>query len=164
MSGRPIIDAVVEAGLVPDTALDELARWGVHITAQRKPELDNPQAVALHLMQALESDEQVRVDETDLDLLQRYLNPKHQLQGRLIIKEGKSHTTAPISFCLTSLGEYAIPWTDDETPEVLANGESHLKWDSAEGKKDIYFSGVREVFFGSRKAFVVCTPSTLEEK
>jgi len=160
MSGRPIINAVVEAGLVPEEALNELARWGVHVTATRKPELDTPAAVAQHLMEAMESDDQMRVDETDLDLLQRYLDPKHQKQGRLIIKSGAQHTTCALSFCLTSLGEYAIPWTDAETPEVLANGESHLKWGD---DKDIYFSAVREVFFGSRKAFVVCTPSPVEK-
>jgi hypothetical protein len=160
---RPIIDAVVEAGLVPDAALDELARWGVHITAKPDPTIDTPAAVAEHLMSALESDEQVRVDETDLDLLQRYLDPKHQRRGRLIIREGKDHTTMTVSFCLTSLGDYALPWTDEETPGVLANGESHLKWQDGERQRDIYFSSVREVFFGRRKAFVICSPSTVEE-
>jgi hypothetical protein len=158
MSTRPIIDAVVEAGLVPSDTLDELARWGIHVTAERRPELNNPQSIATHLKEALESEAQVRIDETELDLLHKYLNPKHQKQGRLIIKEDKSHTTTNISFCLTDLGEYAIPWTDEDVPEVLANGQTHLKWQDGEVARDVYFTDVREVFFGTRKAFAICTP------
>lgn len=154
-----IASAVVEAGLVPEGALNELARWGVHITAvPRENILQSPQAVVEHIRKAYESEEQVRIDETDLDMLTRYLDRKYQKQGRLILKQGKKHSTLTISFCLTELGEYAIPWTEADSPELLSNGETHLRWESEEGPIDVYFEDVRELFFGERKAFAVCTP------
>lgn len=157
---KPVVEAVVEAGLVPDDALDEMARWGIHVTAVPNERiLRSPEAVVTHIREALESEEQVRIDQTDLDLLTRYLDKKHQRQGRLIIKEGKRHQTVNVSFCLTKLGEYAIPWTEPEEPEVLANGETHLKWKDTDGTEyDVRFIDVRELFFGSKKAFAVCIP------
>jgi len=157
---KPVVDAVVEAGLVPDEALDEMARWGIHITSVPNERiLRSPQAVVEHIRAALESEDQVRVDQTDLDLLTRYLDKKHQRQGRLVLKDGKRHTNVNISFCLTQLGEYAIPWTDEETPDVLVNGETHLKWTDVDGTEyDVRFVDVRELFFGNKKAFAVCIP------
>jgi hypothetical protein len=156
---KPVANAVVEAGLVPEEVLDEMARWGVHITAVPKENiLQSPQAVVEHIRRAYESEEQVRIDETDLDLLSRYLDQKHQKSGRLILKDGKQHKTVNVSFCLTELGEYAIPWTEPETPDILFNGETHLKWQDGEEQRDVYFEDVRELSFGSRKAFAVCTP------
>lgn len=162
---RPIINAVVEAGLVPSEALDELAQWGIHITADRDLSLSTPEAIAKHLRDAIESEEQVRIDETDLDLLHTYLDTKHQKKGRLILKEGKRHTTSFVTFCLTPMGGYAIPWTDEDFPDILINGQTHLRWqDEGDSEAhDVYFSDLREVFFGGRKMFVVCTPAKEEE-
>jgi hypothetical protein len=157
---KPVVEAVVEAGLVPEEALDELARWGVHIKAVPNERiLHSPEAVVNHLREALESEEQVRIDQTDLDLLTRYLDKNNQKRGRLILKEGKQHTTVNVSFCLTQLEEYAIPWTDPDEPDILVNGESHLKWTDDDGTEyDVRFIDVRELFFGSKKAFAVCIP------
>lgn len=161
---KPIAVAAVEAGLVPGSALDELARWGVHVTAEPKENiLQSPESVVAHLREALEGEAQVRIDETDLDILHCYLSPDTQKKGRLILKEGKRHSTMPISFCLTKMGDYAIPWTDSDTPEVLANGETHLRWEDEDGVHDVYFLDVREVFFGTKKAFAICTPVKDEE-
>lgn len=157
---RHVADAVVRAGLVDESVLDEFARWGVHITAvPDKGILSDSAAVVEHIREAIEGEDMVRIDETDLDLLRRYLDRKHQKEGRLILKEGKKHQTLNITFCLTELGEYAIPWVDEDTPDVLTNGQTHLKWNDGEKDRDIYFSDVRELCYGSRKAFIVCEPN-----
>ncbi len=157
---KPVVSAVVEAGLVDESILNEMARWGIHVTAKPDEEiLLDKAAVVERIREAIESSDQVRIDETELDLLSRYLDKAHQKSGRLIIKEGKRHQTMKVTFCLTHLGEYAVPWTEEDTPDILMNGESHLKWVEGEKQHDIYFTDVREVFFGTRKAFVVCTPS-----
>jgi hypothetical protein len=155
---KSVAKAVVEAGLVDDSVLGEMRRWGVPLPDAEAQEsvLRNKDTVLLHIREAIESEDQVRMDETELDLLSRYLDKKNQLHGRLILKEGKKHQTTNVSFCLTTLGEYAIPWTDDDEPEILVNGETHLKWEDEEGKHDVHFSSYRSVYFGNRKAFVVC--------
>lgn len=158
---RPIANAVVQAGLIDDSVLDEMARWGIHITAvPDQGILSNAQSVVDHIREAIEGEDQVRIDETDLDILRRYLDRKQQKTGRLILRdEDKHQTTMKVNFCLTEMGEYAIPWTDGEVPTLLINGESHLKWNDGEKERDIYFFSLRELYYGSRKAFVVCAPS-----
>lgn len=159
---RPVADAVVRAGLVDESILDELARWGIHITAvPDKMILNDPVAVVAHIREAIEGEDQVRIDETDLDILHRYLDKAYQKKGRLILKEGKRHQTLNITFCLTPMGEYAIPWVDEETPDIFANGETHMKWKDGETEHDVYFTDVRELYYGRRKAFVIC--ETMEE-
>lgn len=151
--------AVVEAGLVDEETLREMRRWGLPVPeVSPSADLQDQEAVLAHVREAIESPTHVRVEETELDLMNRYLDQRYQKQGRLILKEGKRHQTISVAFCLTLLGEYAIPWTDADSPDVLANGETHLKWeDEATGTKhDVYFSHVREVSFGDRKAFAVC--------
>lgn len=161
---KQVVDAVVEAGLIDSSILDEMARWGIHVTSAPNAQIANdPKAVVEHIRQAIESNDQVRMDETELDLLTRYLDRKHKKTGRLTVKEGKKHHTHSVDFCVTHTGEYAIPWTEeDETPHVLANGETHLKWEADGVQHDVYFTEVREVFFGKKKAFAVCT--ALKEK
>lgn len=159
-----VAKAVVEAGLVDDVVLAEMHRWGLPVPrGEQLPTVSySTQAVIEHIREAIESEDNVRMDETDLDLLQLYLDKSNQKQGRLIVKEGKSHQTVDIVFCLTRMGEYAIPWTDNADPEILANGETHLKWAVDEEEvRDVYFSRIRPVYFGSRKAFIVCEVSNV---
>ena len=157
---RPVAEAVVEAGLIDESVLKEMKRWGMTVEAEPDEKLlGDMEATLQHIREAIESQEQVRIDETDLDLLCRFLDKEHKQSGRLIVKEGKRHQTMKVEFCRTHAGEYAIPWSDEETPYVLANGETHLKWEAEGVQHDIYFMEVREVFFGKKKAFAVCTPS-----
>ena len=161
---RPIADAVVRAGLVDDNVLQQMARWGIQITAVPDEKiLRDPQSVIEHIRNAIESKAHVSVDETDLDLLRRFLSKEHQKQGRLIVKEGRSHSTQNIVFCMTQMGECAIPWTDDEEPYVMVNGETHLKWADDEGDHDVTFLDMRTVSFGNKRMFVVCTMEELDD-
>ena len=155
---KSVAKAVVEAGLVDEEILGEMARWGVPVPAAevRQDVLRSKETVLEHIREAIEGEDQVRIDETELDLLSRYLDKEHQKTGRLILKEGKKHKTVSVTFCLTTLGECAIPWTDDEDPEILVNGETHLKWTDDDGDHDVSFSAYRNVHFGNRRAFAVC--------
>ena len=156
---REIAEAVVRAGLVSEDSLNEMARWGIHITAIPNAQILNDHAAVVeHIREAIEGESQIRIDETDLDLLSRYLNPKYQKEGRLILKEGDNHTTLKISFCMTLMGDYAIPWTDEDTPDVIYNGESHLKYKDEIGEHDVYFCDAHELYLGKHKAFAVCVP------
>jgi len=154
---KTIAKAVVEAGLVAADSLDEMARWGVHINVEPQDGFTAAEDVVVHLRDAYEGSEHVSLEETDLDMLRRYLDKKHQKAGRLILREGKRHRTVQVNFCLTRLGEYAIPWTDAESPDLLSNGETHLRWEEGGEVHDVYFFDYRELYFGARKAFVVCS-------
>ncbi len=163
---KPVAKAVVETGIVDSDFVKEAKRWGAPIqdpgtgeSPKVLPELKgNRDAQVAHIREALEGEGHVRIDECDLDLLRMYLDSSHQKEGRLVLKEGKNHSTKKVSFCITPMGEYAIPWTDRDTdPAILYNGETHLKWEDSEGKQhDVWFEGARSVMFGDQQAFVVC--------
>jgi hypothetical protein len=155
---KVIAKAVVEAGLVPSESLDELARWGVHINVEPQEGFHDAEDVVSHIREAYEGSGQVSLDETDLDMLRRYLDKDHQKCGRLVLREGVKHRSLAVRFCLTCLGEYAIPWVDEESPSILVNGHTHLRWDDGGVQRDVKFSDYRELFYGAKKAFVVCTP------
>ena len=163
---KSVAKAVIETGIIDEDTLREMHRWGVPIQdpgTGDMPAVDETiagdrQRIVEHIREALESEEQVRVDETDLDLLRTYLDENHQKTGRLILKEEGKHSSKKISFCITPMGEYAIPWTDPTTePSIIYNGSSHLRWEDKEGTKhDVYFTEARDVFFGEHRAFIVC--------
>lgn len=151
--------AIIEAGLLDSNTINEIRKWGLPVPAASVLEdiAQDKDEVLAHIREALEGPDQVRMEETDLDLLTRYLSLKHQKRGRLILKEGSEHRTLVTTFCLTPLGEYAFPWTAADSPEILVNGESHLKWVAEDGTKhDVYFSTLREMHLGAVKMFVVC--------
>jgi hypothetical protein len=155
--------AVLQAGVVKPEEAREIQRWGLPVEPD-DPEEPSPttaeEAVAM-IREALESREQVEVRRTDLDIMKRYIE-KHE-EARLYVTEESTNarTNFKVSFCITSMGEYAMPWTwhGDTIEGLLTNGLSYLRT----GDKKIYFSDVRELFFGKHKAFIICTPSTEEE-
>lgn len=164
---KSIAKAVVETGIVDSDFVSEAKRWGAPIqdpgTEEGPPTplpgmVGNRDAQVAHIREALEGESQVRINECDLDLLRLYLDDTKQKEGRLILKEGKKHATKKITFCLTPMGEYAIPWVDsDADPVVLYNGETHLRWEDSDGKQhDVTFVDARPVMFGDQQAFIVC--------
>jgi hypothetical protein len=165
---KPLAKAIVETGLVDPSIIQEMKRWGAPIYDPGTEEEPVPGAKTLataddlvaHIREALESMEQVRIDETDLDLLHRYLDKKHQKEGKLLLRSGGKRQSKLVSFCITPTGEYALPWTDrDLEPSILYNGETHLKWSDNGVPVDVRFSDARDVFFGTQRAFVVCEVS-----
>ena len=159
---RPVAVAVIRAGLVPEEVLAEFKRWKLPISVvveEPKDVLQDPKQIVNVIRDALESAEQVHVRDTDLDILQRFLDPQYQRMGKLIIKDGDEKATAKVNFCLTPLGEYTIPWRSDSIFDLMTNGETHLRYSDPDGTShSVHFSDVREVFIGDRKAFMVCTP------
>lgn len=159
---RPVAKAVIRAGLVPPDVLAQMKKWGVLDAEEVKVDqiLDTPEQIVAHIQEALESKAQVEICESDLDILQRYLSKEHQQEGRLHLRDGERRELVKVNFCLTKMGEYAIPWLDEENPQLLANGESFLRHreEGEEKSKDVYFVDIRELYFGDRKAFIVCVP------
>lgn len=147
-----ISEAVVVTGLVGEEQLREYARWGMR-NEFPKETVESVDDVEQTLREALESEEQVEVRETDMDVLRQYL--RTQKKGKLhLVASRESKADVDIIFGQNARGEYLIPWRAERIEEMITNGLSYLLDD----RKRIHFASVREVFFGERKAFMVCVP------
>lgn len=159
---RPITYAVVKAGLVSEGALAELKRWGMPVEVMPVDEseiIDDPKKIVEIIQEALESHAQVRVQDTDLDILHRFLDPSYQREGKLVIAPRSTDASFRTLFCFTAMGEVAIPWRSESIYDLMTDGDTYFAWtDNAGTQRKSYFSDVRELFVGDRKAFMVCTP------
>ncbi len=164
---RPLSKAVIRTGLLDEDQLGEMRRWklpvAIEVVEGEGEVINDPEMIVKIIQDALESGEQVRVQDTDLDIVQRWVDPKNQVTGKLIMKEGEERATRKLIFCWTVMKEVAFPWTSEGIVDLLCNGETHLKFEGPDGtKRKLYFTDVRELYIGDTKAFVVC--STYEEK
>lgn len=155
---RPLAKAVIRAGLVDESVLSELKRWGCPIETSADGEaIEDPDLVIRVLQDALDSYEQVRLQDTDLDIVQRWVDPGNQVEGRLTMIDDELRATRKVIFCWTVMKEIALPWNADSIVDLLTNGETHLKYEDELGKHKVYFSDARELYIGDTKAFVVCS-------
>ena len=159
---KPIAVAVVCSGLVSSETLSEIRRWGLPIDfVEPDRVISNPRQIADLIQNALEGEDQVKISETDLDVLTRFLDPKHQREGTLVVRSGDQKSTSKVLYCVTPLGEFAIPWVSESISDLMTNGQTYLRFKTCEGENEhVKFIDVREVFFGDRKAFMVCAPAT----
>lgn len=158
---KAIAVAVVSSGLVSPETLAEIRRWGLPIDfIEPSKVLNDPRQIIDLIQNALESADQVKISETDLDVLTRFLDPKYQREGTLVIKDGDQKVSNKVLYCVTPLGEFAIPWMSESIADLMTNGHTYLRCGSGEGTEHVKFFDVREVFFGEKKAFMVCAPVT----
>ena len=155
---------ILKSGILEENTLAEFRRWKLPL-----PEAEDttnallsdvkisPENLAQLLERAMQEEGYVLTRETDLDALPRFLNS---------MRPGVLHLTTPdvigaeirvmVGKQVTGkLTEYIIPWNADTITEWLMNGETYLE---VEGKK-VFFSSVRELFFGGTKAFLLCADS-----
>lgn len=155
---RPLGVAVIRAGLVPEETLIEMRRWGLPVQVVESDEvIEDPDMVVKVLQDALESGEQVRMQDTDLDIVQRWVDPDNQIEGKLIIKDTEGHkSTVKVIFCWTVMKEVALPWKSESISELLLDAESYLRYNDEAGQPHkLFFTDVRELYIGDTKAFVV---------
>ena len=162
---RPLAKAVIKAGLVSKDSLAELRRWGVAVEVQEVEPLDDLDEVVVILRNALEGSEQVRLQEADIDVLRRFLDPVHQRRGRLTVKDEGASSTFQVTFCVTCMGEYAIPWKSEGIRDMITFGNSFLRFEGEDGEeKTVHFMDARESYFGERCTFMICSPETPNER
>jgi hypothetical protein len=154
MSDRALTLTVIKSGLVTPDVLTEIRRWGLplQIVEESKVLTDHTEIVN-RIREALEGEDLVETRDTDLDILRRYL--EKQKSGRLHISDGEETTSFPITYCITDIGSYVLPWRSEGIKELMTNGRTYLHTDT--GK--IYFQSVSELFFGEHKAFMVGVPA-----
>jgi hypothetical protein len=154
--------AVLQAGIVPETMLKELERWGLSVPPTI---IEENQRLALeNIREALESRELVEVRITDLDALRSY--HERSRTGRLYFgahRNGtkKTPTFVEVTFVRTAAGDYLIPWTHEDIYDLMLDDTTYLK---PVGEPRVYFSDVSELYYGRRKFFMVCRPAPEEVK
>jgi len=160
---RPLGKAVVRTGLVSKDALLELRRWGlpVEIAEEEVPPIEDLETVVTVIREALDGSEQVRIQESDIDILRRFLDPKYQRRGTLTVKDGKARTSFEVSFCLTPMGEFVVPWKSEAIRDMVLMGESFIRFEDRGEEKKVHFLDARDYYFGNQRAFMVCTPESM---
>jgi hypothetical protein len=152
--------AVAASGAIDEGMLQELQKWKVPLNLPDTVELETDvDAVISRIQEAISDKEMVEIRDTDLDLLKRFLRDRKKGRLYLVSDSTGEKTNFTIRYCVTSTGEYAIPWESESIEDMLVADGSYLKTD--EGR--VYFHTVRECFFGEHKAFIVCS-GTLEKK
>lgn len=157
MDGGPATQAMLETGLVDEGALRQLRKWGLlqEDTPPVHQEMSADRVVA-RIQEALEGPEAVSIRDTDLDAVSKFLNDKQSGKLHLPVPEDENKTTGvPVEFYITKFGEYLLPWKSEGIQTLLTDRRTYLK---QAGKPRVYFEDVRELFYGGKKAFVVCTP------
>jgi hypothetical protein len=153
---RAAARAVVESGIVDADALAQLHRWGYALDLVPGTEpVASASALARKILDAVESEDAVELRSTDLDIIKEY--SKASRRARLHLPGADDKTVGlPVEYCVTKMGEIVIPWTSEDINDLLLDDRTYLK---PTGESRIYFADVRELFYGDKKAFVVCTPA-----
>lgn len=145
--------AVLQTGIVPKTAVDELSRWGVEMP--EKVELVEDRQEALEgIREVIESSELVVMRTTDLDALRFY--KENEETGRLYYASASGTTFINVSFAKNPFGHYLIPWKDEDIYELMIAEDTYLK---PKNEERVYFADVHELYYGEQKAFMVCIPA-----
>ncbi len=166
---RPVGIAAIRAGIIPEEALDEFQRWG----ALPKPDehelhpFEDIEQAVIAIQDALDSEEQVRLQTTDLDLLRWYLDKNNHIKGRLVVVNGLTgkRATKTITFAIAPPAQkYVIPWSDESIEEVLTNGQTYLSYKKDDTNVRVYFDAAEDMYFGEVKVFVVCSGKEIQDE
>jgi hypothetical protein len=153
----PVTTAVLQAGIVSSEVIDEMNRWGLPVKFVETPRfLNTLEDIVDCLREAVESDENVKLRDTELDAMNFYL--AHNKPGKLTFRdqEADRNVSVQVQYAVTPGGRYLIPWTDESIVDKLVDQGTTL---NAGGKK-VAFEEVEELFFGGVKAFVSAKPVT----
>lgn len=159
----PLTAAVLKTGLLDPAMLAEMRRFRVPIDLEAVPD-PKPQSVeeiTEILEQALQSEGLVITRETDLEILRQYGDTVQlgMLHIEVEFDGAVQATDIEVSYGRTLTGDYIIGWKSESIQDMLANGRTYL----VEKGRHIFFGDARELFFGERKAFLVCAPATVED-
>lgn len=157
-----ITRAIVRSGLIPTENLAEFRKWGLPIPKDEEipPAPTDPEKLVQQLDQALQQEDMVIIRETDLNVVHTYLKTMKAGTLHLVMDDDMVRGEFPVAYGVTETGEYIMPWQAEAIDDMMVNGLTYLL--TTEDKK-VYFNTVRELFFGTQKAFMLCKVSSIEE-
>ena len=160
---RPLAEAAIKIGLVDDESLAQFKRWGMVPKDMTSGSVDDPQEAVGLIQDALETEEQVRLQYTDLDVLQYFMDKKNQIRGQLVLidTETNQRGTKTVVFAIRQLqgrSQYIIKWMSDAVTELLTNGRSYLRWTSPDTGESCRarMLDYDDLYFGDTRMFLVC--------
>ena len=151
MSGEKT-KSILKAGIVPDEVVQEVERWSG--TLPDVTPTDDLDEALESIREAVEGPDGVEIRQTDLDALAFYHS--HKTRGRLYFSEGKKTTFVEVEYAQDKLGNYLIPWRDEDISDVMLDDTTYLK---PTGGGRVYFVDVRSLHFGENKVFMSAVPS-----
>lgn len=150
---KPLASAILKSGIIGPEVLVEFRKWGFPFEEDPSTTFSTPTDVVESLEAALQSEGLVIERVTDIDVTKQYLGTTKV--GTLHVEIEGEVADFPIPYGRTPMGEYIIPWRGDNVTSEMTNGLTYLRTDGG----DIFFSSVRDFFFGETKAFMVCSAS-----
>jgi hypothetical protein len=166
---NPLATAVIKSGLLTQATLDEFRRWRppVELPEEATPPPETIEEAAKCIEEVLQSEGYVITRETDLEVLQQYMTTqrKGELHIEIFVSKDEPNRTADfeVYYGRTRSGEYIFAYRGDTMAEEITNGLSYLAIDEGDTGGKVFFKETREVFYGTTKAFMVCSPP-LEKK
>jgi hypothetical protein len=166
---REVVQLLAKSGLVPEDALQQFYKWKMVDDVGKIDQPKSAKELVDRINAVLEEDGMTLVRVTDIDIVNRYFST--QTIGKLVlVTEGElaQSSTVEVAFGKTLTGEIVFPWRGDSITNLMTNGLTHLLIEKkAKGltvMQAIYFSDVKEAYFGTMKAFMICTPSSVEQE
>jgi hypothetical protein len=152
----PMTQAVLKAGIITPNMLREIKRFSV--TLDPDAQVESPKELehaAQIIATAMEEAGYTTVRETDLDVLRQYMETA--TDGTLHLEAGEEPMSIEVTYGKTKTGEYIIAWNSESIEDSLTNGMTHLIVWTGKYEK-VFFQDVRELWYGEKKAFMVCVP------
>lgn len=158
MTNPELVTTTLQAKIVPETALQEFRRWTLALPEDQEQVFRTHEEITAALTEAYESSEQVKVRETELDVLQAWRDFKNRRKGTLVLIHGEEKGSSEVTFIQTREGRIIFPWASDSIVELLTNGDSYLRFSQGGNPRRVYFESASDLFFDDRKLFVSCVP------
>lgn len=157
---KAVTKAAIQAGLIDQDTVDQFKRWGAMPRGMNIERLEDPDEALKAIQDAIQSEDQVTLKTTELDMLRHYRVPTNQLRGQVVwtdVDHGQKGTKV-VLFC-HYLNKFVMPHPGDQMLRNLVNGTSYMRWTPppTRGAKRVYFDGYDEIYFGDLAAFVALT-------
>ena len=164
---RTAVQLIAKSGLIPEELLQQFYKWKLLDDVGSIEQPQTASELVARINSILEEDGMQMFRMTDIDILQRYMAT--QEIGDLVVSEGVDgqSTMFEVAYGRTLTGEIIFPWRGDNVANLMTNGLTHLLVKRVVKNLKVvtalYFCEVKEMYFGSTKAFMICQPSTAEQ-
>ncbi len=152
-----LTDIILKAGILSPASLAEIERWRLPLgditPADELAPTPTPASICNANADAIESEGYVLTRETDLEAIPQYLHGMRSCVLHVVMDDG-AEPEFEIQAAKVASGDWLLPWRSDSITDLIANGTTYLRV----GGERVYFSQARDLFDGTRKAFMVCTP------
>ena len=157
---RPMTQVMVSCGLVDIDTVQQLKKWKMlsedEVESWANTTMNTPASIVQKIHDVLESEDLTEMRDTELDVVGLWLRTRQKAKLHVPSPDDRGESVSfPVEYYINGLGEYVIPWTSESIRDLIIDENTYLK---PLGKPRVQFMDVRELFYASTKAFIVCTP------